>query len=414
MSACPDPGATSAPPPGPQSGPQPGPRAEIDARCMARAVALARLGRPATAPNPCVGAVLADETGRILAEGWHERFGQPHAERNCLAQARERGVDPSQATLYVTLEPCNHHGKTPPCTDAVLAARIPRVVVGCADPNPAAQGGPDRLRAAGVEVVVGVLEDDCRELIEDFTLWKSSDLPFVTLKLAATLDGRIAPRLGRRQAVSGPASFADVQRLRAATQAVLVGGGTLTLDDPSLTRRAPTGKPADGQPDDHPDDQPLAVVVTGSLPGPDSDLTLLTRRADQTVLLTGEAAAASALTRPLTARGVRVWGLPAAPGGPDGPGRGLDLRAGLARLRADLGVHRVLCEGGGRLATSLLDAGLVHEFILYLAPRILGDDSATPLATGRACPDMAQALGFTIRRVSRSGEDLKIELRPRA
>lgn len=395
MNGCPGTGTPDArQPDGPVE-----PQAGIDAHCMARAVELARSGRPATIPNPCVGAVLANAKGDILAEGRHEYFGGLHAERNCLASAKQLGLDLSRATLYVTLEPCNHYGKTPPCTNAVLEARIPRVVVGCTDPNPMAQGGLDRLRAAGVEVTVGVLEDDCRELIEDFTLWKTSDLPFITLKLAATLDGRIAPHGGHRQAVSGPESLADVQRLRAMTQAVLIGGTTFTLDNPSLTRRDVQGRELA--------DQPLAVIVTRHLPDPDEPLVLLACRAAVTVLLTGRAEAHSDRARALTKKGAHVWGLP-----PSSDGPGLDLRAGLVRLRAEAGVYRVLCEGGGRLAGSLLTAGLVHEFILYLTPRLLGDAGATPLASGRSCTDMAQALGFTFRRVTRCGEDLKLELRP--
>ena len=369
---------------------------------MARAVELALKGRPATAPNPCVGAVLARGSD-ILAEGYHRRYGGPHAEVECLRQASERGADTEDATLYVTLEPCNHHGKTPPCTEAILAARIPEVMVGATDPNPdVAGGGVERLRDAGVRVTTGVLEPACLELIEDFMVWKTTDLPFTTLKLAATLDGRIAPRGGRRQAISCAESWADVQQYRAWAQAVLVGGNTLSLDNPSLTRRDVHG--------DETDDQPLAVVVTSSLPDPDADLALIARRPEQTVLLTTPEAEKSLRADELRAKGVRVWALPthSTPGQPTGR----DLRQGLVRLRAELNVHRILCEGGGQLASSLLEQGLTHEFVLYLAPRALADNTATPLLTGRSVADMAEALHFRIAHHHALGRDLKLVLKP--
>ena len=369
---------------------------------MARAVELALRGRPATAPNPCVGAVLA-RGDEILAEGWHRSHGGPHAEVECLARAREQGVGTENATLYVTLEPCNHHGKTPPCTEAILAARVPEVVIGAADPNPeVAGGGMERLRDAGVRVRAGMLESRCRELIEDFLVWKTTDLPFTTLKLASTLDGRIAPRGGRRQPISCAASVADVQQYRTWAQAVLVGGNTLSLDNPSLTRRDDSGREAPNQ--------PLAVVVTSSLPDPDADLALIARRPGQTVLLTTPGAEASERADRLRDKGVRVWSLPvfSTPGQP----AGRDLRQGLIRLRAELGVHRLLCEGGGQLASSLLEQGLTHEFVLYLAPTALADDSATPLLTGRSVTDMADALNFTIALHRPSGTDLKLVLKP--
>ena len=199
----------------------------LDERCMARAVELALQGRGATAPNPCVGAVLARE-GVILAEGFHTRFGAPHAEIECLNTARAQGIDPAGCDLYVTLEPCNHLGKTPHCTRAVLESRVARVAVGARDPNPdVAGGGIEFLRRHGVTVEVGVLEQDCRELIDEFVLWKTSPRTWNILKLAVTLDGRIAGPKGLPEPVSCEASRLAVHRLRARVQAVLVGGKTL-------------------------------------------------------------------------------------------------------------------------------------------------------------------------------------------
>lgn len=252
-----------------------------DASFMARALELAERGRGGVAPNPRVGAVLVRD-GVIVAEGWHKVFGGPHAEVECLREAEAKGVAVAGATMYVTLEPCNHFGKTPPCSRTLLESGVSRVVVGCLDPNPVAGGGAELLRQGGVEVVVGVLEQECRDAIADFVTWKTLGRPFVTLKLAMTLDGHIATRLGDSGWVSGEASRARVHVMRACSQAVMVGGGTLYTDDPRLTHRGLAG-PLAANP------QPLAVVVTRRLPAPEAPLSLLTDRPGELVLLTDAA-----------------------------------------------------------------------------------------------------------------------------
>ena len=268
---------------------------------MARALQLAAQGKGATAPNPCVGAVLVRD-GLIVAEGWHMRHGEPHAEVNCLADAATRGVDPSACTLYVTLEPCNHFGKTPPCTHAVLAAGIRRVVVGCADPNPRVEGGgADFLRSKGVDVTVGVLEQACKDMIADFAVWQFTPRTYNILKMAATLDGRIASRTCKAAWVSGQQSRAAVHEMRTRVDAVVVGGATLRLDNPQLTVRI-EGRSIKRQ--------PLAVVVTSLLPEPSSPFTLLITRPDETIFWTDAVNAASVRAEGLRDRGVRVWELP--------------------------------------------------------------------------------------------------------
>ena len=180
---------------------------------MRRALELAERGRWSTAPNPTVGAVLVKD-GAVAAEGWHQVCGQAHAEVNCLRDAASKGVDPRGGTLYVTLEPCNHFGKTPPCSHAVLEAGISRVVIGMLDPNAKAAGGADFLREHGVEVVSGVLEQECRDLVADFLVWQTTRRPYVILKMASTLDGRISTQGGSCQKITNDASHAVVQRLR--------------------------------------------------------------------------------------------------------------------------------------------------------------------------------------------------------
>jgi diaminohydroxyphosphoribosylaminopyrimidine deaminase/5-amino-6-(5-phosphoribosylamino)uracil reductase len=371
---------------------------------MRRAAELALRGRGATAPNPCVGAVLVRE-GRVVAEGWHKAFGGPHAEVNCLADAREKGVDPAQCALFVTLEPCNHHGKTPPCTQAVLAAGVRRVVVGCADPNPdVAGGGIAALRAAGVEVAVGVEEALCRDLIDEFVVWKSTPRTYNILKMAATIDGKIAARGGRPQAVSGPESQRDVHRLRSQVQAVIVGGNTFYGDNPQLTCRLDASERPQGF------TQPYAVIVTGSLPKAYSTFAILRQRPQQAVFWTTEYAAKTPLADELRERGTHIWGLPELPGAADGR---LDFAPGFVRLRAELSCHRTLCEGGGHLALSLCRQALVDEFVLYLAPRVLGDAEGKSLFAGDAVQSMDQALPFRLAHSATSGPDMKLTYKPR-
>lgn len=367
---------------------------------MERAIELARLGRGPTAPNPCVGSVLVHD-GLIVAEGWHTRVGMLHAERECLADARNRGVfdriPAAECTLYVTLEPCNHHGRTPPCTEAILEAGIGEVVVGLRDPNPVAAGGIERLEQNGVRVRQGVMEQECHDLVADFLLWQRTERTYNILKLAATLDGRIAAADGCPEPVSCPDSFQAVQGIRSFVDAVVVGGETFRNDDPSLTCRCA----------DIPEDftQPLAVVVTSSLPSPDADRKLVRERAPELVFWTGEAQAASDEAEALRARGIRVLGLPR-------NDDGLLLEPGFRWLRKECGCHYTMVEGGGRLAMSLAMQGLADEIDYFLAPRILGDVTARSAFSGRTGLRVADAIDYRISRFVRSGNDIRLTLMP--
>lgn len=369
---------------------------------MLEAVSLAGNGRWKTAPNPCVGAVLVRD-GQIVAKGWHEACGGAHAEVACLEDAARQQVNPADCTLVVTLAPCNHQGKTPPCTEAILAAGIRRVVVGAPDPNPEACGGVERLREAGVRVDTGVCEAECRDLVADFVTWQTAKRPFVILKLAGTLDGRIATRSGHSRWVSGEASRERVYALRAGVGmsggAVLVGGNTLLSDNPLLTAR-----PKEGYENVR---QPLAAAVVSRLASV-GQLKLIHERPTETILFSTAAAAASPMAAGLREKGVRVIGVP-----PWRPKHGLDLDAVLAHLY-EAGCWYVLCEGGGRLGLSLLDAGLVDEFHLHLAPKVLGDEAASPLLCGREPLTMQEALNLRIMRVELCGGDCHMVLRPEA
>ena len=366
---------------------------------MLEAIALAERGRWHVAPNPVVGAVLVKD-GRVVAQGWHAAFGGEHAEIACLRDARKKNVNPADCVLVVTLEPCRHQGKTPPCTEAVLAAGIRHVIIGMPDVNPAAAGGADVLRAAGVQTEMGVLEENCRDLAADFCVWNTTERPYVILKMASTLDGRIATRSGRPQRISGAASQKRVMALREgvglAGGAILVGGNTFTTDNPQLTARTPTAVR-----------QPLAAVAISRLPGVDTPLYLVRERARELVLFSSTAQAASPNAQTLREQGVRIYGIDQ-----EASGKGLNVEQLLIHLRKDEHCQYVLCEGGANMAMSLLERGLVDEFHLHLAPVVLGDNEAQPLFSGSGIDDMAHAIRLRLYRTEVAGGDCCLSFRP--
>ncbi len=353
-------------------------------RHMRLALREARRGLGRTSPNPAVGAVLV-KGGRVVGRGHHARAGAPHAE---VAAIRDAGPLARGADLYTTLEPCDHFGRTPPCSLAILEAGVRRVFSGSADPNPRVNGaGIRRLRRAGVEVHAGVLRDACDALNETWFHYITTGRPHVTLKLAVTLDGRIATRTGDSRWVTGPRARALVHRLRDASDAVLVGAGTVRADDPRLTTRLPGGRGRD----------PLRVVL-------DSRLRLPTRsrvlhpRSEAPTLVAPVAGRPPARPAPgveylrCKARGGRV-----------------DLRDLLRRL-GRRGVATVLVEGGGEVAASLLDAGLVDRLLLFVAPRIAGGGLSWLPGDGPA--RMAGARAVRDLEVRRVGPDILLSCRP--
>ncbi len=359
--------------------------AGIDARHMARALRLAARGLWTTDPNPRVGCVIA--TGeRVVGEGWHERAGGPHAEVVALGAA---GAAARGATAYVTLEPCCHHGRTPPCTDALVAAGVARVCYAVGDPNPRVNGGgAARLAAAGIAVEGGLLQSLARALNPGFLSRMERGRPWVRLKLAASLDGRTALAGGESRWITGEAARADVQRLRARSSALLTGSGTVLKDDPRLDLRQPGAAR-----------QPLRVVLDSALRLP-PEARICAAPGELLVLgAEGHAERAEALR----ARGLRVELLPAA-------GGGLDLGAVLRRL-AELEVNELQVESGPTLAGALLSGGWVDELVVYLAPALLGPD-AQPLARLPALAAMEQRREFEIVEHRRIGTDLRITLRP--
>lgn len=321
---------------------------DVDQELMRRALALGEKGDPS--PNPHVGSVVATPQGEILGEGHHESTGLDHAEVAALkaAGARARGQ-----TLYVTLEPCNHHGRTPPCVDAILGAGIKRVVIGCADPNPrVVGGGVERLRAAGVEVVEGVLAAEAQNLIKAWAKFITSGQSYLTLKLAISLDGRIATRSGASKWITGPESRLRVQNLRVAHDAVMVGVNTVLADNPRLTVRDVPGR------------SPVRVIVDSKLRIPTACQVVQTATQVPTCVVT-TFAAPKAHEEALHALGVRVIRVPPTAEGRCEP-------AVMLRELAAREVVNVMCEGGSELGGSLLASGLADELHVFVAPLLLG------------------------------------------
>ncbi len=346
---------------------------------MREAIEAARRGLGRTSPNPAVGAVVV-QAGRIVGRGHHARAGAPHAEVVALraAGAAARGAD-----LYTTLEPCDHYGRTPPCSRAILEAGVARVFVGSRDPNPLVHGrGVARLRRSGVEVVGGVLEAECDRLNAPWFTFITTGRPHVTLKAAVTLDGRIATRTGDARWVTGPEARAWVHRLRDRVDAVLVGAGTARADDPALTTRLPGGRGRD----------PVRVVLDTDLRLPPR-LRLFTERSDAPTLVAHAAPRARKLGRAELVACRR------------GPG-GVALEDLLAKL-AGRGVTHLLVEGGAAVHARFLDEGLVDEVAILVAPKLLGADGVPLL--GRPGPArMADALRLSDVAIERLGDDVLV------
>ena len=350
-----------------------------DRAFMARALSLAERGLYTTTPNPRVGCVIVKD-GTVLGEGWHQRAGLPHAEVNALADAVAHGHDPRGATLYVTLEPCNHTGRTPPCTDAVIAAGIGRVVAALADPNPLAAHGAQKLRAAGIAVDVGLMADEAREQNIGFVARMTRGWPWVRMKVAASLDGRTALMNGESQWITGEDARADGHRWRARACAILTGIGTVRQDDPQLTVRAVE---TPRQP------RPIIVDRHGETP------------AAAKALAGGNALIVTAGGRnPAWPDGVEVLTLA------DADGR-VDLGAMMREFGAR-GINELHVEAGGRLNAALLAAGLVDELLLYLAPCVIGDPARGVADFREGLARLADRVPLAIHAVDRVGADLRI------
>lgn len=369
-----------------------------DTRYMAMALQLADLGRYSTHPNPRVGCVIVRD-GEVVGQGWHEFAGGPHAEVNALNEAAElaRG-----ATAYVTLEPCSHQGRTPPCADALVRAGVARVVVACEDPNPEVAGqGLKRLEAAGIEVCAGVQENWARSLNPGFLRVMAGGRPWVRVKMAASLDGRTAMASGESQWITGPEARSDVQRLRARSGAIVTGIGTALADNPALTVR-PTQMGDLGH-HEKPVTQPLRVVLDAQLRLPASARVI--SEPGRCAVMTLDQSGSEATMAELEQAGAQVVPVPASARDPSR----LDLAAVLDWLGRNE-CREILIEAGPELAGAAMAAGLVDEFWLYQAPTLLGSKARPMLALPLEKMAEQHRLEVADRRVV--GADQRLILRP--
>lgn len=352
-------------------------------------------------PNPVVGCVIARD-GVILGMGHHKRWGGPHAERAALADCLARARDPRGATCYVTLEPCSHHGKTPPCTDALIAAGIGRVVYARRDPGVASRGGAAILKAAGIDAQPSDASTLAAAIGEPFVKRALTGLPWVVAKWAQTMDGRLATRLGESKWISGEISRRRVHRLRARVDAIITGLGTVIADDPMLTAR------------DVPRIRRIAtrVVLDSALDLPMGARLVTTARDVPTVVLCSREIAVAAITahkrEALERAGVRVLGIPCVTSG--APGH-LDLAAALRTLRQDHGVATAMLEAGPGLLGAMIEADLVDEAVVYVAPLLLGDEMARAVVRGRVVDSLTGGTRWRLLRMRRCGDDAELTYR---
>ncbi|MFO1282482.1 MAG: bifunctional diaminohydroxyphosphoribosylaminopyrimidine deaminase/5-amino-6-(5-phosphoribosylamino)uracil reductase RibD [Burkholderiales bacterium] len=346
---------------------------------MARALELAERGLHTTTPNPRVGCVLVRD-GAVVGEGWHVRPGGAHAEVAAIDDARSKGAQVAGATAYVTLEPCDHHGRTPPCTEALIGARVARVVCAMRDPHPVAAGGAERLRTAGIAVDIGLLEREARELNPGFVSRMTRGRPWVRTKLASSLDGKSALVNGVSRWITGPEARADGHAWRARACAILTGAGTVRDDDPELSVRAIAVER-----------QPFVVVV---------DAHARTPPAARVLRRSGTLVATAGPRRPDWPDAVGCLPLP------DAAGR-VDLAA-LMRELASRGVNELHVEAGARLSGALLSAGLVDELLMYVAPDVIGDPARGLFAREGPLETLDRSARFEFERVDRVGRDLRV------
>ena len=351
---------------------------------MARALELARRGCGAVEPNPMVGAVIVRD-GKVLGEGWHQRFGGPHAEVEAIAAARAAGHDPAGATMYVTLEPCCHRGKTGPCTAAVREAGIARVVAAMQDPDANVAGkGLAELRAGGVEVITGVLEGQARRLLAAYVKLRTAGRPWVICKWAQSLDGRIATFTGDSKWISGEASRRRVHELRGVCDGVCVGAGTVRKDDPLLTNRSGAGR------------QPARLVLDADLSTPPACRMLA--EGPSPVLVATPAPAPAQAAEALRRAGAEIVELPRA-------GEGVDLAA----LLEELGRRqwtRLLVEGGAGVLGGFLRAGLADELMVFIAPTLLGGRAGLGPVDWPDIRTVKEAMALPAPEIERVGDDV--------
>jgi diaminohydroxyphosphoribosylaminopyrimidine deaminase/5-amino-6-(5-phosphoribosylamino)uracil reductase len=375
-----------------------------DAHFMRLALRLARRGDGTTSPNPMVGAVLV-QRGKIIGRGWHRRAGLPHAEIEALRDAARRGHSPKDATLYVTLEPCSTHGRTPPCTGAIIAAGIRRVIVGATDPNPRHSGkGFQILQRAGLEVVHGIQADECTRLNEAFNHWVVHRTPFVTVKAAMTLDGKIATADGESKWITGEPARAHGMKLRRGSDAILVGVNTVLADDPSLTLRGNIRHPTSRIPRP----MPRRIVLDSLARTPLTAKVVCDEHAALTTIVVGKRAPKSRVQA--LARRVNVFVAPLKKSGTGHRPSAVDERWLLKKLGSE-NITRLLVEGGGEVNASFLMGRYAQRVAFFYAPKILGGRDSRRAVAGDGAASLAEVLKLADVKWRKLGPDLLLTAR---
>ena len=353
---------------------------------MKRAIQLALKGRITCRPNPMVGAVIVKD-GEVIGEGWHKVCGSLHAERNAIADMKNRGFDAHGATLYVTLEPCCHYGRTAPCTEAIIENGFKKVVIGSRDPNPLVAGkGVQILRDAGIEVVQDYMKDQCDALNPVFFHYITTKTPYVRLKYAMTLDGKVATKTGASKWISGPQSLKLVHKMRSDNYAIMVGSGTVLADNPLLTCRIRGGR------------NPIRIVCDSHLRIPLDCNLVKTAKDVRTIVATTQNMAFSDKAEDLRKAGVEVLEA--------GNASQVDLKTLMAKL-GQMEIDSLLLEGGATLAGSALEEGIVNEIHTFIAPKVFGGKAKSPVeGLGVETPDCA--FMFEVKSVKRVGNDILV------
>lgn len=376
----------------------------LDERFMQQALLLAKKGYYSTNPNPAVGCIIVKE-GEVVAKGWHQQAGMPHAERMALADAKQKGVSITGATVYVTLEPCSHYGRTPPCADGLIEANIARCVVAILDPNPDVAGkGVERLEKAGIKVNVGVLQTQAENLNTAFLFAMRHQRSYVRLKMASSLDGRTAMANGESQWITGEHSRFEVHKLRAQSAAILTGIGTILADNPSLTVRLPAGELSKMHLDLS-QAQPLRVILDAQLKIPLTSKLLSAM--GRTLIVCSQSTLSNAKDKVESLRkiGVEVVAQPTL------ENRRFELKTLLETLFKTYQINSVLVESGATLAGSFVRQGLVDELHSYIAPSLLGSN-ARAMFDLPELEAMNDKIEFKIQDVQQFGQDLRVIMHP--
>ena len=362
----------------------------MDKKYMRLAINLAKKGAGYTAPNPLVGAVIV-KNDKIIGQGFHEKYGQLHAERNALADCRSRGNDPKGASIYVTLTPCCHYGKTPPCTEAIIECGISHVIIGSRDPNPQVlDKSIELLKAAGIKVTTDFLREECDQLNPIFFHYITCHTPYVTLKYAMTMDGKIATFAGHSQWITGETARAKVHQDRHLHTAIMVGIGTVLADDPLLTCRLASGSGKN----------PIRIICDSNLRTPLTSKIVTTASEVETMIATAEND--PTYHAPYLEKGCKILVVPKDASG------SIDLKI-LMVLLGTMKIDSILLEGGAALNWSALHAGIVNRLQAYIAPKIFGGKNALSPVAGDGIEFPSEAVKLTNSKITAIGEDLLIE-----